>query len=476
VAVWKELVKAAKPQNMAIFGTSTGGNLTLAMVLGAKDENTPLPAAIAPNAPWADQDRIGDSYNANEWIDNVLVTWDSWLGRAAKLYANGRDLKEPYISPLYGDFTNFPPTILTSGTRDLFLSNVRTHRKLKRTGVVAELNVYEGMSHAQFQDFRMTPEGRELPSAGWRSRGEDEPDERGAAMLAPRGPLMEPFLMADKSNSADSISRGRRTLLLGLAISPLLTATAGAATMSALSSQPAEASATKPIVVFDVNETLLNFNVLTPIFILIFDDPKMLREWFNQVVLYSEALTLAGQYVDSGTVGVAVLQMLAKIKGRTVGPSNLSELKRLFAAMPTYPDTPDALARLKRAGFTLVTFSNNPTSGVEDQLSAAGLRSFFEQLHSIDDQVHRYKPARESYTSLAAKLGASPSDLWFVSCHAFDTLGAASAGYRTALLLRPENAPVALGKAPDIIGTDLRIVADRIMEKSGLQRHEGEDR
>ena len=163
MAVWKELVTTAKPQNMAIFGTSTGGNLTLAMMLRAKDERLPVPAAIAPNAPWADQDRIGDSYNTNEWVDNVLVSWDSWLGRAAKLYANGHSLKEPYISPIYGDFTNFPPTILTSGTRDLFLSNVvRTHRKLKRTGIVAELNVYEGMSHGQFQDFRFTPESREV--------------------------------------------------------------------------------------------------------------------------------------------------------------------------------------------------------------------------------------------------------------------------------------------------------------------------
>jgi 2-haloacid dehalogenase len=268
----------------------------------------------------------------------------------------------------------------------------------------------------------------------------------------------------------------RRGLLLGLAMSPLLATAAGAATMSTQSSQRGRPSAANPIIVFDVNETLLNFNVLTPVFVRIFDDPSMLREWFNQVVVYSEALTLAGEYADSGTVGVAVLKMLAEIKGRTIGPSDLSELKRLSAAMPTYRDTPDALARLKRADFTLITLSNNPTTAVEGQLSAAGLRSFFEQLHSIDDEVRRYKPARESYTSLAAKLGTSPSDMWFVSCHAFDTLGAASAGYRTALLLRPENAPVELGKAPDIIGTDLTIVADRIMEESGLQRHEGEDR
>jgi 2-haloacid dehalogenase len=282
--------------------------------------------------------------------------------------------------------------------------------------------------------------------------------------------------VADKSSTADSISQGRRTLLLGLAMSPLLATAAGAAKMFAQSSQPAGTSATKPIVVFDVNETLLNFNILTPVFVRIFDDPTMLREWFNQVVLYSEALTLAGLYANASTVGVAVLRMLAEIKGRTVEPSDLSELKRLSAAMPTYPDTADGLARLERAGFRLVTLSQNATAGVEGQLSAAGLRPFFEQLHSIDDEERRYKPARESYTSLAVKLGVSPSDMWFVSCHAFDTLGAASAGYRTALLLRPENAPVALGKAPDITGTDLRIVADRIVEKSGLHRFEGEDR
>jgi 2-haloacid dehalogenase len=280
------------------------------------------------------------------------------------------------------------------------------------------------------------------------------------------------------TNCREEISRsvsprelGRRELLLGLAVSPLLATTVGATTMSTQSSQPARQSGANPIVVFDVNETLLNFNVLAPVFVRVFDDPNMLREWFNNVVIYSEALTLARQYADSATVGVAVLHMLAEIKGRTVRASDLSELKRLSAAMPTYPDTPDALERLKRAGFTLITLSNNPTIGVEGQLSAAGLRYFFEQLHSIEDEVYRYKPARESYTSLAAKLGASPSDLWFVSCHAFDTLGAASAGYRAALILRPGNAPITLGKAPDITGSDLRSVADRIVQMSCLSDH-----
>ncbi len=161
-AVWRELVKTNDPRKMAVFGTSTGGAMTLALVLRAKAAQLPLPAALAPGTPWSDIAKVGDTYLTNEWIDNVLVTWDGFLGRAALLYAAGHDLKDPIISPIYGDFTGFPPTILTSGTRDLFLSNtVRTHRKLRRAGIVAELHVYEGQSHGGYGRDVEAPETRE---------------------------------------------------------------------------------------------------------------------------------------------------------------------------------------------------------------------------------------------------------------------------------------------------------------------------
>ena len=148
---------------MAIFGTSTGGGMTLAMILRAKQENLPLPAAIGPATPWSDLTETGDTYKTNEWLDNVLISYHGYLGRAARLYAGGHDLKEPMLSPIYGDFNGFPPAILTSGTRDLFLSlTVLTHRKLRRAGVDAELQVYEGMSHAQYNFDADMPESREV--------------------------------------------------------------------------------------------------------------------------------------------------------------------------------------------------------------------------------------------------------------------------------------------------------------------------
>jgi acetyl esterase/lipase len=105
---------------------------------------------------------LGREPRANEKVDNILVSNDGWLGDAAKLYANGHDLKDPQLSPVYGDLSGFPPTILTSGTRDLFLSNtVRVHRKLRQAGVVADLHVFEGQSHAQYAGDPDAPETKE---------------------------------------------------------------------------------------------------------------------------------------------------------------------------------------------------------------------------------------------------------------------------------------------------------------------------
>jgi epsilon-lactone hydrolase len=159
MAVYKEVVKTVDPNRIGMFGDSTGGGMTLAMTLRAKAEGLPLPAALAPGTPWSDLTETGDSYFVNNGVDNVLVSYSGWLGDAARLYANGHDLKDPQLSPVYGDFRGFPPTILTTGTRDLFLSNtVRVHRKMRDAGVDADLIVFEGLSHYQYL---FNPDARE---------------------------------------------------------------------------------------------------------------------------------------------------------------------------------------------------------------------------------------------------------------------------------------------------------------------------
>jgi monoterpene epsilon-lactone hydrolase len=162
MAVYKALLAGTDPSHVAVFGTSTGGGMTLALMLRAKSEGVPLPAAIAPGTPWADLTETGDSYKTNEWLDNILVSYNGYLVHAARLYAHGHNLKDPQLSPVYGDFHGFPPAILTTGTRDLFLSNtVRVHRKLREAGVEADLQVFEGFSHAYYTIDPFIPESRE---------------------------------------------------------------------------------------------------------------------------------------------------------------------------------------------------------------------------------------------------------------------------------------------------------------------------
>jgi acetyl esterase/lipase len=162
VSAWREAVKMASPKNMAIFGSSAGGNLTLAMVLRAKMEKLPLPGAIAPGTPMSDLTGAGDSFQTNAMVDNVLVAYGANCDKRAALYAAGRDLKDPLLSPVYADVSGFPPAILTTGTRDLLLSNtVRMHRKLRQAGVEAVLQVFEGQSHAQYYRDPAAPETKE---------------------------------------------------------------------------------------------------------------------------------------------------------------------------------------------------------------------------------------------------------------------------------------------------------------------------
>ena len=162
VRVYKAVLKDTPAKNIGVFGTSAGGALTLELVLRAREQGLPGPGALASGTPMSDATETGDSFYTNEKVDNILVSRDGFCDAATVIYAKGHDLKDPLISPVYGDMHGFPPTILTTGTRDLLLSNtVRVHRNLRRAGVEASLQVYEGQSHAQYEFDDRLPESQE---------------------------------------------------------------------------------------------------------------------------------------------------------------------------------------------------------------------------------------------------------------------------------------------------------------------------
>lgn len=157
LAFYRRLLRDHDPKEIIVGGASAGGNLAAATVLKARDEGLPLPAAVVLLSPEVDLTESGDTFRTNAGIDGM-----GSLMQANLLYAGGADLTDPYVSPLFGDFTKgFAPTLLTAGTRDVFLSNaVRLHRKLRAAGVPAELHVLEAAAHGAFGN--RTPEEAEL--------------------------------------------------------------------------------------------------------------------------------------------------------------------------------------------------------------------------------------------------------------------------------------------------------------------------
>lgn len=191
----------------------------------------------------------------------------------------------------------------------------------------------------------------------------------------------------------------------------------------------------RPIIVFDVNETLLDLDSIRPVFDRIFGDPAAVRLWFANLITYSEALTLAGVYVPFTEIGGAVLRMLAATRDLTISDDDAAEL------------TDNTLA----------------ISG--QQLERGGVIDLFERRFSVDETVKRHKPAQEAYESVAAALRLEPGNICLIASHVWDTIGAGAAGWQTALILREGNAPLDVGPLPDYIGKDLDAVADQLIER-----------
>jgi 2-haloacid dehalogenase len=223
----------------------------------------------------------------------------------------------------------------------------------------------------------------------------------------------------------------------------------------------------RPAIVFDVNETLLDLDWISPIFERIFSDPGAMRLWFAHLITYSEALTLAGVYVPFTDIGGAVLRMLAETRGITLTDSDVAELTDRFSSMPPHSDVPLALRRLREQGYRLFTLTDNTLEVSGRQLERGGIIDLFERRFSVDETVRRHKPAPEAYGSVADALELDPADVCLVACHVWDTVGALAAGWQAGLILRDGNALLPVGPQPTYIGADLNAIADQLIASHG---------
>jgi len=220
------------------------------------------------------------------------------------------------------------------------------------------------------------------------------------------------------------------------------------------------------VLVFDVNETLIDIESLAPLFAEWFGDERVLREWFGQLVMYSMAATLAGHYVDFFALGQGVLRMLADIYRVDITDDDVGRLRAQMSTMPAHPDVIEALTALRDNGFRLITLTNSPhRSGVRTPLENAGLAELFEQQFSVES-CRAFKPSPSVYRYVCEQLGVAPAECMMVAAHVWDTLGAQNVGFGAALITRPGNPPLPVDglPQPDIVVSDLRQLAERLIK------------
>jgi 2-haloacid dehalogenase len=217
------------------------------------------------------------------------------------------------------------------------------------------------------------------------------------------------------------------------------------------------------ICVFDVNETLLDLGALDPHFGRIFGDVGVRRAWFGQLLQSALVATVTDAYSDFGAIGGAALEMMAERQGVTLSDEDKLQILGGMRELPPHPEVAGSLSRLRDAGLRLATLTNSTQQVAEAQMENSGLRGYFEQLLSADT-VRRLKPAPEPYRMAAQTLGVDVGEIRLVAAHAWDVAGALRAGCAAAFVARPGMVLDPLVERPDVVGADLREVADRILE------------
>ncbi len=217
------------------------------------------------------------------------------------------------------------------------------------------------------------------------------------------------------------------------------------------------------VIVFDVNETLLDLAALDPAFERVFGDVPARREWFAQMLRLAFVSVITDRYADFGTIGRAALLMTAQRLGVDLPEEELASILSGMRALPPHSEVPASLDRLRKAGMRLAALTNSTKEAADAQLMHAGLDDSFEQVLSVE-YAGRLKRHPAVYHMAADRLGVEPGGMRLVAAHNWDITGAMRAGCAGAFIARPGMVLGLLDEHPDIVGPDLAAVADRILE------------
>jgi len=220
-------------------------------------------------------------------------------------------------------------------------------------------------------------------------------------------------------------------------------------------------SAPPKVLLFDVNETLLDIASLKKSVVAILHDPHAAELWFATMLQYSLAMTVSGHYAAFPDIGAAALQMLACDRAITLSDADARAALSSMRSLPPHPDVTPALERLSARGWRMATLTNSSQAGVKAQMEHAGLERFFERQLSVES-VGKFKPHADVYLWAAQQMNVDPSECMLVAAHGWDVAGAKWSGLQTAFIAREGQQKFPLGPAPDVDVSDLVALASAL--------------
>lgn len=217
------------------------------------------------------------------------------------------------------------------------------------------------------------------------------------------------------------------------------------------------------LLIFDVNETLLDLSPMRTRMQEIFQHEFAFEKWFSLMLHYSLVDNVTNQYHNFGEIGKAAFQMTGQILERKVSDKDVQETLQMIRQLPPHPDIPEGLDMLKKAGYKMIALTNSTGEVVKEQMKNAGLTENFEALLSIDE-FRKYKPSLEVYKTVVHKFGIQPHEAMMIAAHGWDVTGALQAGLQAAFIARKGKALYPLAPEPQLTGNTLVSIAENLIE------------
>ncbi|MEX2569645.1 MAG: haloacid dehalogenase type II [Cyclobacteriaceae bacterium] len=208
------------------------------------------------------------------------------------------------------------------------------------------------------------------------------------------------------------------------------------------------------LLIFDVNETLLDLSPLKTAINGIINDDKAFDDWFNLLIQYALVETVSGQFRDFGELGKAALEMISDKFQSQLSEEEIKTCLTKMTHLPAHPDVEEGLQAFQKAGFEMAALTNGTLKVANEQLKSAEIDHYFDQVFSVEI-VRKYKPHPDTYQYVLDQMNIPAGKAMLIAAHAWDITGAQRAGLQTCFIARPGKVPYPLGGSPTLIAKNL---------------------